>query len=278
MPLWNETELEAIAPMFPDVTETIWRDRFDILGGIPRNVLEDTTRNPTQIIEDACTDCSLEDCIKKIGMDFTLTEKSKVIHSLIHITSAPPHTEPSVCYASQTALSIIVKNKGLEAKRQMRDLLASSEGNPLSASLCGYIFEAYAIEVLKKGGSFQCRQLVHGNKKQKPTETILEIKESKKQYAERVTSNQKLNHLYVPMTRCHEDIDAWIPGVGAFQMTVGKDHRIKGNAKNDLKILGQQVKGANKLYWLLPPLYYSTFAKKSPQDIDQFAVLIEYRE
>jgi hypothetical protein len=278
MPLWNQTELEAIAPMFPHVSENVWRDRYDVLGGIPRNVLEDTTRNPTQMLEAACTDCTLEDCMKKVGLDSTISEKSNVIHSLIHITSMSPYTESSVCYASKTALSIIVKSKGLEAKRKMRDLLEASEGNPLTASLCGYIFEAYAIELLEKGGSFQCRQLVHGNKKQKPTETTLEIKGSKKQYADSVTSNQKLNHLYVPNTRCYEDIDAWIPGVGAFQMTVGKKHEIKGNAKNDLEILGQQVKGANKLYWLLPPLYYSTFTKKSPKDIDQYAVLIEYPE
>jgi hypothetical protein len=278
MPLWNETELETIAPMFPHVTETEWRNRFDVLGGIPRNVLEDTTRNPTQMLEAACTECSLEDCMKKVGLDSTISEKSKVIHSLIHMTSMSPYTEHSVCYASKTALTVIVNRKGFEAKQKLRNLLEASEGNPLTASLCGYIFEPYAIEVLEKGGIFKCRQLVHGNKKQKPAETTLTIKKSKKQYVERITANHKLDHLYVPMTKCYEDIDAWIPGVGAFQMTVGKKHEIKGNAKNDLEILGQQVKGANKLYWLLPPLYYSTFTKKSPKDIDQYAVLIEYPE
>jgi hypothetical protein len=29
-------------------------------------------------------------------------------------------------------------------------------------------------------------------------------------------------------------IDAWIPGIGAFQMTVGKNHEIKGSAREDL--------------------------------------------
>jgi hypothetical protein len=36
--------------------------------------------------------------------------------------------------------------------------------------------------------------------------------------------------------------------------------------------------GAKKLYWLLPPLYYHSFTKKSPQDIEQYAVLIPYPE
>jgi hypothetical protein len=40
MPLWTETELETIAPYFP--ADIDWHNRFKILGGIPRYVLEDT--------------------------------------------------------------------------------------------------------------------------------------------------------------------------------------------------------------------------------------------
>ena len=64
-----------------------------------------------------------------------------------------------------------------------------------------------------------------------------------------------------------------IPGKGAFQMTVGRTHDIKGGAKDDLALLGTN---GNKLYWLLPPLYYKSFTKKTPQDIDQYAVRIPY--
>jgi hypothetical protein len=55
-------------------------------------------------------------------------------------------------------------------------------------------------------------------------------------------------------------------------MTVGKNHDIKG-ASRDLAMLG---KGANKLYWVLPPLYYDSFTKKYPQKIKQYAILIPY--
>jgi hypothetical protein len=61
-------------------------------------------------------------------------------------------------------LDIIVANKGAEAKHKMAELLESSAGNPLTASLCGYIFEPYAFELLEKGGDSTCRQLVHGNR------------------------------------------------------------------------------------------------------------------
>jgi hypothetical protein len=98
MPTWSEAELEAIVPFFPNVTE--WRDRFENLGGIPRHVMEVTIRPPAQMLEAACTACSLDDCIKVIGMNSTITEKSKVVHLLVHITSTAPYTDSSVRFAS----------------------------------------------------------------------------------------------------------------------------------------------------------------------------------
>jgi hypothetical protein len=138
----------------------------------------------------------------------------------------------------------------------------------------GFLFESYAIELLEKGGTFTCRQLVHGNKRIKPEETTLTIPSSIKNVVDQVLPNQTHNQLHVPSTKNFAVIDAWIPGIGAFQMTVGQNHDIKG-AKNDLAKLGQR---ANRLYWLLPPLYYHSFTKKSPQHIDQYAVLIPYPE
>ena len=64
-------------------------------------------------------------------------------------------------------------------------------------------------------------------------------------------------------------MDTWNWGI---QMTVGKK-RIKAGVEEDLSLLGQ---GAEKLFWLLPPLYYRDFTKKTPQAIDQYAVRIPY--
>jgi hypothetical protein len=92
---------------------------------------------PRELLEGACSECLLDDCIKKIGMDSAITDKSKVIHSLIHVELVHPFTTSSVRYASPTALNIIVQYKGIEAKRRMRALLASCDGNSLTAALCG---------------------------------------------------------------------------------------------------------------------------------------------
>ena len=265
MPLWNEDELAKVATAFPGVDD--WKERFRILGGIPRKVLEVTNQSAIALLEAACKQCDLDDCIKAVGLESTITDKSRVVHSLVHITSTSPFTQPSVSFASATALDIIVANKGTKAKQKMAELLESSAGNPLTASLCGYIFEPYTIELLEKGGDFTCRQLV---KRMKPAETVINIPSSTKAVVDKVDQGQTQNQLYIPKTKNYTAIDAWIPGIGAFQMTVGKSHGFKVGAEGDLVVLG------NKLYWLLPPLYFETFTKKGPPHIEEYAVKIPY--
>jgi hypothetical protein len=159
MPTWTEVELEMIAKYYPNVTA--WHNRFEILGGIPRHVFECTKEEPTKMLEAACRECSLDDCLNTVGLNSTITEKLKVVHLLIHILSTPPYTNSSVDYASQTALDIIVREKGVEAKRNMLSLLQSCSGNPLTAALCGYIFDLLCYRLagarwyfpLPKGGA-----------------------------------------------------------------------------------------------------------------------------
>ena len=127
--------------------------------------------------------------------------------------------------------------------------------------------------MLEKGGDFICRKLVHGNTKLKPADIVLTIPSSTRRVVDKVESRQTQNQLYIPKTKNYTAIDAWIPGIGAFQMTVGKTHDIKSSAKDDLLLLGTN---GNKLYWLIPPLYFKEFTKKTPQDIDQYAVKIPY--
>ncbi|OWZ06192.1 Crinkler (CRN) [Phytophthora megakarya] len=64
-----------------------------------------------------------------------------------------------------------------------------------------------------------------------------------------------------------------MPQFGGFQMTVGKKHDIKDGAADDLAKLGQV---GNRLFFLLPPLYYEKFTKKTPQTIKQFGIRIPY--
>ncbi|KAL3779742.1 hypothetical protein HJC23_001993 [Cyclotella cryptica] len=266
MPTWTEAELEKIAPLFPAVKNE-WRGRLTILGGIPRDVLEITTQTPTSILEAACYKCSLEDCLKNISITSRITEKAAV-HSLVHMSSIPPFTESSLCCASPTALDIIVRRKAKEARHKYSELLGKS--HPIAAALFRYIFEPYAVELLERGGTFTCRRLVDGNNRFSGIETTLDIPPSKKIVVDKVLPNLTLNQLYVPKTKTCAAIDAWIPGVGAFQVTAGEEFGINEGAIDDLAKLG----GDNRLYWLLFPCYFNKFTKQSPHSIEQYAVRI----
>ncbi|KAG2874988.1 hypothetical protein PC119_g27622 [Phytophthora cactorum] len=146
------------------------------------------------------------------------------------------------------------------------------------------------MDLLEQGGTFVCRKLLSGTEMRKrdtikrkrstpdnEDEETIDIPRSSqpRQIAERVEVGQLANQLYVPRTSNYTAIDAWMPQFGGFQMTVGKTHDIKGGAADDLAKLGPN---GNRLFFLLPPLYYKTFTKKTPQTIEQFAILVPYPE
>ncbi|CAJ0627472.1 12924_t:CDS:2 [Entrophospora sp. SA101] len=170
MPLWTREELEVVAPLYSNVAN-IWMNRFELLGGVPHLVLEQTEQDPTSILISACKQCELEDCIKLVSIHSKSHPKQRLFKNLFIL--------------SQVHLI------------KMQSLLGSCAGNPL------------------------------------------------------------------------------MPNFGGFQMTVGKNHDIKGGTSSDLEKLGPH---GNKLYFLLPPLHFESFTKKTPQTINQFAILIPYPE
>ncbi len=272
MPIWKESELEKIAPLYPEANND-WSDRFTILGGIPRLIFEDRTKSPTEILNAACAACSLDDCMKIIGIDSSITENSKASHALVHISSKSPFTTHSMKFASPIAEGIIIKFKTGAARHRIQELLAYVEGNTVASVLCGYIFERHAIELLEKGGTFTYRKLVRGNT-QTPPDEEMDIPPSTKIIADKVLREHTFNQIYVPKRKNYPGIDAWIPGIGAFQMTVSQNHNINRRVRNDLPLLGANI----KFYFALPPSIYDSFTKQTPLDIDQYAIRIPYPE
>jgi len=131
---------------------------------------------------------------------------------------------------------------------------------------------------LQKGGEFDYRELVAGHEPKKPTMKItVPPSPDPAIVAERVEKDKKNHQLYTPKTSDFASIDAWMPGFGAFQMTVGKTHNLRDSVTDDIAKLGDN---GDKLYWLLPPLYYDLFTKKKPKKFkfDQYAMLIPYLE
>ncbi|KAH9150260.1 hypothetical protein AeRB84_006863 [Aphanomyces euteiches] len=267
IPLWTEAELEQIAPCFPAADN--WKNRFLLLGGIPRIVLEDTTLEASKLLDIASICCDFSDCLKVVIWDSTLTRSSNVMHTLVHITSNEPFMTAEVCFASQAALDNIVHRNMIYAKRNMEQLLSSCKNHSLRAALCGRAFEIYAMEMLEKGGSFQSRQLVRGSCNSKPKETNLIIPSSTRTFADTMSSAHLPNRLYAPKTKSLCTIDAWIPQLGGFQMTINSNEAMRGDHE-------MYDSCGGKLFWLLPPTIYGSFSKEHPFSLDQYAVRIPY--
>ena len=190
------------------------------------------------------------------------------------MVSVRPYKKTSVVFASQAAMDIIIELKGADARRRMLELLDSCSGNPLTAALCGYLFEEYSLGKLEQGGRFNCRSLCK-DKKHKATETVIEIWPSKRKVVKNVSSSQSERQLHVPRSKRYPGIDAWIHHIGAFQITISNKHSINPSVETDLSLLG---KGANRLYWVLPPQQYSSFKPQKSQgfECEQWALLMDY--
>jgi hypothetical protein len=268
MPVWSRYEMGEIASLFENSTN--WESRFEVLGGVPRFVLENTTRNPTEILEQACDDCDLDRCIRRISLNSIISGKSKVIHHLIHVTSHYPYSQSSVCYASTAAIEIIVKKKLMHVKRDLESFLRCYESELLYSSICGHIFELHVAKILGKGGTFTCRELVHGTVKDRTPDTSITIPSSNKIIVKKVELNQTELKLDIPQSENFTEINAWIPGIGVFHITVGKRHKMNKKTARYLQILGKEY----DFYWFLDDTNYHTFTKDNPLEIRHYTMCL----
>ncbi|EGZ23507.1 hypothetical protein PHYSODRAFT_480338 [Phytophthora sojae] len=282
MPLWTKEELAITAPLYPHAA-SVWRNRSDCLGGVPRLVLQDIGTDPQVLLETACNSCSLDECKTLVSINSEINSRTQMAQTLIHIRSQEPYTEYQVVYASELAMKVIARTKLISNRANMESFLSACNGNPLAQSMCGYILEPHCLRLLHEGGSFEYRELLSGAMQRQRkrgrrdiVETEITIPSSSKpsQIVEQVEAGQVANQLYVPRTSNYVAIDAWMPQFGGFQVTVGKTHDIKAGAADDLAKLGPD---GNQLFFLLPPLYYKSFTKKG-KEIRQFAILVPYPE
>jgi len=211
-----------------------------------------------------------------ITIDSEITSKTRVVQTLIHFHSTHPFTTFEVRYASKAARDKIVQEHWKVCMQQMKQLVEAALPTPQARALCGYIFELHALKLLQKGGEFECREL--GDKK-KPSERITIPKSPNPvQSVDKVDINQEVNQLHIPKASNYASIDAWMPGFGAFQITVSMAHDIKNGVTDDLAKLGAEC---DILYWCIPPTNFDSFTAKRPtkfqgKKLKQWAILIPY--
>ncbi len=264
--------------VFPEKSK-IWLERFEILGGVPRMVFERSdTDDASILVNDAVTSCNLKECITAVRSPGVLmNDHSKTMHSLVHIFSEDYETK-HVDFASKMVFRRALYRYEADGKYDMYNLLASCRDLPVASTLSGHIYERYAMETLAKGGSFKCRKLCN---KQPFTMTIPKSDNGKPIMVKKVSSSDQHKHqMYFPENPNYPAIDAWMPDLGGFQMTVSATHPIKtvSSLVEDLGLLslGDNAHAA-ALYFVVPAKHFDSF--KNPtlvKDVKQFVLQVVY--
>jgi hypothetical protein len=166
----------------------------------------------------------------------------------------------------------MVRINAAQVRKKLDIYISVMEQRPLLASFLGHMFESHAIRCLEIGGTFRCKKLEHGNKKDRPVPTTVTIPVRDLLSEGGAVADQ----LYVPATKNFTAIDAWMPNFGLFQMTVSNSHSIK---VDEMKAELENQNDLPNFYWLLPPEIFGHFTKRTTvMDIDQYAILIPHPE
>ncbi|KAK1940477.1 hypothetical protein P3T76_007928 [Phytophthora citrophthora] len=273
--------METIVSLHPNA-EAVWRDRFERLGGVPRLVLQDIKTDPKAFMRicisslDACMRLALSN--SKIKSNYLEILYMLGMPRHVHIHSEEPYLEYILIYASKMAMKAVVQAKWIKDRDAMLNFLVenlnSTDRDSLTQAICECIFELYAMQLLELGGTFRYRNL----QTEQNCENVVEdendlfIPMSWRKFVDRVEVGQSIDQLYVPKLAKDVAIDAWMVGVGGFQL---KKYDIKSQAVDELALLGRD---GNRLFFLVPPQDYDSFKKQKPLSIEQFALLIPIPE
>ena len=279
MPIWSLDEMRVIAPLYCQSDD--WLKLYEILGGIPRTVFErpisveqadNSLRNGSCRCDFARVKMITDDPESLVNLD-----DMDQVHRLIHIHSSLPFNDARVKFASDRAVYHMYE-KHLKSVADYWKLMVSTDlSDDLCGSLVGKFFELHALTILEKGADLNCVRLYHGGRRQSLPE-LLHIPRSHRVRCHRVSKTDAYHVLHVPILRTFAGIDAWISGIGGFQVTINNSHGISPRIKESLPIISA---GANKLFWVLRQREFASFNARQPRvatlnhpELEQYAVEI----
>ena len=275
MPLWTEPELEKIASLFPEAAG-IWHDRLVKLGGVPRIVLEKLEEETDSYIRKAHGE--LADLLTIIGCDAEIPDKTQMVHRLIHLNSDPKddYRKSSTQFASQTVIDILAEEEAEKSWNMTTIKFATFSRNKLYVSIFPKLFEKLAIESLARGGTFDCYVIPAPRAGEKTDNTPrdhgkVNIERSERKLVTGVSDQDEVGVLHYPTPVNYPGIDAWIPGVGLFQIAISDQHKLDPDKIE--KYL--RITKTDKLYWVVPPSRFGEFKRNPAWTKDQFVLKID---
>jgi hypothetical protein len=151
LPIWSLEELKLLANSYSKSLEEV-EDRFNLIGGIPRYVLENNV-DLKELIEEAIDKMNLHRLVL-IGIGEEAPD-DRTSHRIVHFdVESPCYTRRSMIIASEYVRNKILEKYIGSREEELKDFLATCKIMTSMASVCGNLLEAYANEKLSAGGGF----------------------------------------------------------------------------------------------------------------------------
>lgn len=282
LPIWSLEELyQCSTDLFPGTVKSSIEERYDLIGGVPRFVLE----SPQNLERRIATGVG-KLVIEKFNqiVDGSLQREDEVCHFIIHFVVEQDLETFSLQFASLYVTEKAFDSFNVHNHKSLLLFLAV-EDQPTLSSLRGQLFELHAHRQLYSGGTFCVRPLTSDSPaKTDVTFSKLDVKRFKK-----ISECSKENTYYIPISKRFSCIDSVIPNIGFFQMTVSDRHPI--NMKEMGKLLTAiDIPFNTDIYFVVPNNIYPEFraqkfltqeghsAKKlktSIQNLKQYALNID---
>ena len=248
LPIWSLEELKLMGPSYSR-SEDVVKKRFNMIGGLPRYVLEKDD-DLKEKVEEKINKLLSDKAALQIPLE-NLTE-SEISHRLIHFKVEPP------CYTKPTRVlgSEYIRGRFSERLRDLdeqkaRYFLRLFGDVSLVAASVGNLFQGYADRHLSAGGRFLIRSL--------DTEVDDSIDLSPRPiYLFRDLSECTNPAIYYrPKAKNFACIDSLILEVGYFQITISQKRDI--SIKEMKKIM--ETVDMEKLYFVVPHTKFEAFMK-----------------
>ncbi|BDA42991.1 probable crinkler effector protein 16 [Coccomyxa sp. Obi] len=157
MPPWTLEELEAAAPLFPNVSRAKMHELFDMWGGSVRWVL---ARANSPINEEYLVRAIDRTDLHALKLAADRSDAAKEVSNVLihHIPNAQLRLS-HVAMASRYVSDMVVKKLLKSYELELRNFLAASTGEGQLGVVRGNLFESFVHQVLPKGGKFTVRYL-----------------------------------------------------------------------------------------------------------------------
>jgi hypothetical protein len=224
-----------------------------------------------QSIREALGSAKLSKILRIVDGEAIMSENFKGdIHRLVHLHSESPYTK-SVARLGTPYIVTKVLNKLKESDRKfLKSMVSAYSRDDMTGQVAGKFFEQIALSRLAQGGEFVYRS------HDRTLNSIIKLRKSELTTVKEVTADQLEYVLYVPNNTKYPGIDAWMHGVGGFQVTLNAKHGLNARIRSDLPLLKG---GAHKLFWVVRPQEYESFEPPMPSKVKNafsYPVLKQY--